>query len=85
MYFFYSRAHAIPLVFRSGVVPLNMLYFKYSAILMYDIYLWPWFEGGVRTEKMHNSFSTGNFFKKQNKITIFDLWLELFGHYFQYL
>ena len=34
---------------------------------MYDIYLWPWFEGGVSTEKMHNSFSTGNFFKKQNQ------------------
>ena len=32
-----SRAHAIPLFFRSGVVPLNMLYFKYSAILMHDI------------------------------------------------
>ena len=67
MYFSDSRAHAIPLFFRSGVVPLNMLYFKYSAILMYDIYLWPWFEGGVRTEKMHNAFSTGNFCKTENK------------------
>ena len=62
-----SRAHAIPLFFRSGVVPLNMLYFKYSAILMHDIYLWPWFEGGFRTEKMHNFSSTGNFCKKENK------------------
>ena len=31
------RAHAIPLFVRSGVLPLNMLYFKYSAILMHDI------------------------------------------------
>ena len=67
MYLSHGRAHAIPLFFRSVVVPLNMLYFKYSAILMYDIYLWLWFEGGVRTEKMLNSFSTGNFCKKENK------------------
>ena len=71
MYFSDSRAHAIPLFFRSGVVSLNMLYFKYSTILMYDIYLWPWFEGGVRTEKMHNSFSTGNCCKKENKYNHF--------------
>ena len=32
-----SRAHAIHLFVRSGVLPLNMLYFKYSAILMHDI------------------------------------------------
>ena len=31
------RAHAIPMFVRSGVLPLNMLYFKYSAILMHDI------------------------------------------------
>ena len=37
MYFSDSRAHAIPLFVRSGVLPLNMLYFKYSAILMHDI------------------------------------------------
>ena len=67
MYFSDSRAHAIPLFVRSGVLPLNMLYFKYSAILMYDICLWPCFEDGVRTEKMHDSFSTGNFCKKENK------------------
>ena len=67
MYFSDSRAHAIPLFFRSGAVPLNLLYFKYSAILMYDIYLWPSFEGGVRTEKIHNPFATGTFCKKENK------------------
>ena len=32
-----SRAHAIHLFVRSGVLPLNILYFKYSAILMHDI------------------------------------------------
>ena len=32
-----TRAHTIPLFVRSGVLPLNMLYFKYSAILMHDI------------------------------------------------
>ena len=32
-----SRANIIPLFVRSGVLPLNMLYFKYSAILMHDI------------------------------------------------
>ena len=37
MYFSDRRAHAIPLFVRSGVLPLNMLYFKYSAILMHDI------------------------------------------------
>ena len=37
MYFSDSRAHPIPLFVRSGVLPLNMLYFKYSAILMHDI------------------------------------------------
>ena len=37
MYFSDRRAHAIPLFVRSGVLPLNMLYFKYLAILMYDI------------------------------------------------
>ena len=37
MYFSDSRAHAIPLFVRSSVLPLNMLYFKYSAILMHDI------------------------------------------------
>ena len=37
MYFSDSRSHAIPLFVRSGVLPLNMLYFKYSAILMHDI------------------------------------------------
>ena len=31
------RAHAIPLFVRSSVLPLNMLYFKYSVILMHDI------------------------------------------------
>ena len=37
MYFPDRRAQAIPLFIRSGVLPLNMLYFKYSAILMHDI------------------------------------------------
>ena len=37
MYFSDSRAHAIPLFVRSGVLPLNMLYFKYTAILMHNI------------------------------------------------
>ena len=37
MYFSDRGAHVIPLFLRSGVLPLNMLYFKYLAILMYDI------------------------------------------------
>ena len=37
MYFSDRRAHAIPLFVRSAVMPLNMLYFKYSATLMHDI------------------------------------------------
>ena len=37
MYFSDSRANPIPLFVRSGVLPLNMLYFKYSAILRHDI------------------------------------------------
>ena len=37
MYFSDRRIHAIPLFVRFGVLPLNMLYFKYSAILMHDI------------------------------------------------
>ena len=37
MYFSDSGAYAIPLFARSGVLPLNMLYFKYSAIVMHDI------------------------------------------------
>lgn len=37
MYFSETRAHAIPLFVRSVVLPLNTLYFKYSAILMHDI------------------------------------------------
>ena len=67
MYFSDSRAHAISLFFRSGILPLNMLYFKYSAILKCDISLWINFEGDIWTEKMHNPFSTGNFCKKENK------------------
>ena len=39
MYFSDSRAHAFPLFVRSGVLPVNMLYFKYTAILMHDITL----------------------------------------------
>ena len=37
MYFSDSRAHAIPLFVRSGVLPVNVLYFKYTAKLMHDI------------------------------------------------
>ena len=37
MYFFDSRAHAIPLSVRSGVLPVNMLHFKYTANLMHEI------------------------------------------------
>ena len=37
MYFSDSRAHIIPLFVRSGVLVRNMLYFKYSAILMHGI------------------------------------------------
>ena len=37
MYFSGRRIHAIPLFVRFGILPLNMLYFKYSAILMHDI------------------------------------------------
>ena len=37
MYFSDRRMHAIPLFVSFGVLPLNMLYFKYSAILMHDI------------------------------------------------
>ena len=37
MYFSDRRIHAIPLFVRFGALPLNMLYFKYSAILMHDI------------------------------------------------
>ena len=37
MYFSDRRIHAIPLFVRFGVLPLNMLYFKYSATLMHDI------------------------------------------------
>ena len=37
MYFYDSRAHAIPLFVRTGVLPLNIQYFKYSAILLHDI------------------------------------------------
>ena len=37
MYFSDSRAHAIPLFVRSGVLPVNMLYFKYTANLVHDI------------------------------------------------
>ena len=37
MYFSDRRAHAIPMFVRSAVLPLNMLYFKYSATLLHDI------------------------------------------------
>ena len=37
MYFSDSRTHVIPLFVRSGVLPVNMLYFKYAANLMHDI------------------------------------------------
>ena len=37
MYFSDRRAHIIPLFVKSGVLPLNMLYLKYSAILMHVI------------------------------------------------
>ena len=37
MYFSDSRDHAIPLFVRSGVWPVNMLYFKYTANVMHDI------------------------------------------------
>ena len=37
MYFSDRRIHAIPLFVSFGVLPLSMLYFKYSAILIHDI------------------------------------------------
>ena len=37
MYFSDRRAQVIPLFVRSGVLPLNMLYFKYLAILKHNI------------------------------------------------
>ena len=37
MYFSDSRTHAIPLFVSSGILPLNMLYFKHTATLMHDI------------------------------------------------
>ena len=36
IYFSHSRAHVIPLFVRSGVLPVSMLYFKYTANLMHD-------------------------------------------------
>ena len=38
MYFSDSRTHAIPLFLSSGLLPLNMLYFKHIATLMHDIF-----------------------------------------------
>ena len=37
MYFSDNRAHAISLFVKSGVLPVNMLYFEYTANLMHDI------------------------------------------------
>ena len=37
IYFSDRRAHAILLFLRSGVLPMNMLYFEYTANLMHDI------------------------------------------------
>ena len=38
MYFSDSRTHAIPLFVSSGLLPLNMLYFKHIATLMHNIF-----------------------------------------------
>ena len=38
MYFSDSRTHANPLFVSSGLLPLNMLYFKHIATLMHDIF-----------------------------------------------
>ena len=62
----FLTAELMPFLYSSGLV-LCLWICCTLNILMYDIYLWPWFEGGVRTEKMLNSFSTGNFCKKENK------------------
>ena len=37
MYFSDIRAHAIPLFVRSSILPVNMLYFRYTANLTDDI------------------------------------------------
>ena len=38
MYFSDRRAHTIPLFVRSGVLHLNMLYFKYSDIIVHVVH-----------------------------------------------
>ena len=37
IYFSDCRAHAIPLFLSSSILPLNLLFFKYMAILMHDV------------------------------------------------
>ena len=86
MYFSETRAHAIPLFVRSGVLPLNMLYFKYSAILMHDISnkrapsrISELF---VRSNMIHSHYTrfsaTSNFYvQRSSSISYYHLFLEV--------
>ena len=38
MNFSYSREHAIPLFISSNIMPLNLMYYKLTATLMFDVY-----------------------------------------------
>ena len=78
MYFSDRRAHAIPLFVRSGVLPLNMLYFKYSAILMHDISNnqapFKISELFVRSNMIHSHYTSfsapGNFYVQRSRLKI---------------
>ena len=86
MYFSDRRAQAIPLFVRSGVLPLNMLYFKYSAILMHDISN-KWApsrisELFVRSNMIHSHYArfsaASNFYvQRSSSISYYYLFLEV--------
>ena len=76
MYFSDRRAHVIPLSVRSGVLPLNMLYFKYSAILLNDISnnrtACKISELFVRSNMIHSQYTrfsaAGNFYVQRSRL-----------------
>ena len=71
IYFSDSRTHEIPLFVSSGILPLNMLYFKHMAMLTHDIFnhCAPPKISEMFTSSHYTRFSaSGNFHVKRSRL-----------------
>ena len=73
MNFAQSRTHAIPYFISSNIMPISMLYFKLSSMLMLDVYSTPpSIAMFIPTGQVHKyntqSASAGNFYRKYSRL-----------------